>query len=167
MLLIIYLLIQCFYRSTHQTTHLLQPSLPKNSVLVSSDDISGPIASSLTVSSQFSVSILSSSPSHNKVKTCPVHFNLLLSLYCLNLFFKKNIARAQTINILVIEFNEKFGLLRKDITIKSRQSFYALRILRSYGLLSDYLFGALCSTTVCRVLGCSSMWCCFKNAQKQ
>jgi|SRR6218665_2886624 len=54
----------------------------------------------------------------------------------------KNIARVHTINILGVEFTEKFAFSNhsKHLTIKARQSFYALRLLRSHGLLSDCLF---------------------------
>jgi len=53
----------------------------------------------------------------------------------------KNIARVHTINILSVELTEKFGFSNhnfiKHLANKAKQSFYALQILRSHGLLGD------------------------------
>ena len=56
----------------------------------------------------------------------------------------------QTLNILGVELTAKFGFSShiKRLTIKARQSFYALRILRSHGLSGDRLFDVVRATTV-------------------
>src|SRR6218665_2484296 len=55
-------------------------------------------------------------------------------------------------NILGIELTEKLGFSShiKHLTIKARQSLYALRNLRSPGLEvnRDYFFDVICTTTV-------------------
>src|SRR5688572_2674955 len=64
----------------------------------------------------------------------------------------KGIARVQTLNILGVELTAKYGFSShiKRLTIKARQSFYALRILRSHRLSGDSLFDVVRATTVGR-----------------
>ena len=63
----------------------------------------------------------------------------------------------QTLNILGVELTAKFGFSShiKRLTIKARQSFYALRILRSHGLSGDSLFDVVRATKVGVMLYCS------------
>ena|SRR6218665_1354742 len=72
-----------------------------------------------------------------------------------------SIMEVDTINILSVVLTEKCGFSNhiKYLTIKARQSFYALRILRSHGLLGDCLFDVvgyyyIRSSTVGRMLYC-------------
>src|SRR6218665_2834477 len=58
----------------------------------------------------------------------------------------KNILRLLTIDILGVELKEKFCFSHhRHLTVKPKQSFYALRILRSH---ADCLFDVIRSTTV-------------------
>jgi len=72
----------------------------------------------------------------------------------------KDIARVHTLNILGVELTEKFGFSSfiKHLIIKARQSFYALRILRSHGLSGDCLFDVVRATVVGRMMYCSPVW---------
>src|SRR6218665_1020622 len=81
----------------------------------------------------------------------------------------KSIARVHTINILGVELTEKVGSSNciKHLTIKARQSYYALRILKSHGLLGDCLFDGVRSTTYGRMLYCSPVWRVFTDGQKR
>ena len=75
----------------------------------------------------------------------------------------------QTLNILGVELTAKFGFSShiKRLTIKARQSFYALRILRSHGLSGDSLFDVLRATTVGMMLYCSPVWWGFARVQER
>ena len=55
----------------------------------------------------------------------------------------------------------------KHLTIKARQSFYALRILRSHGLSGNSLFDVVRATTVGMMLYCSPVWWGFARAQER
>jgi len=81
----------------------------------------------------------------------------------------KGIARVQTLNILGVELTAKFGFSShiKRLTIKARQSFYALRILRSHGLSGDSLFDVVRATTVGMMLYCSPVWWGFARVQER
>jgi hypothetical protein len=81
----------------------------------------------------------------------------------------KGITRVQTLNILGVELTGKFGFSNhiKHLTIKARQSFYALRILRSHGLSGNCLFDVVRATTVGRMLYCSPVWYGFANCQER
>jgi len=76
---------------------------------------------------------------------------------------------VETLNILDVELTEKFGFSShiKHLTIKARQSFYALRILRSHRLWGDSLHVVVRATTVGMMLYCSPVWWGFARAQEQ
>ena len=74
-----------------------------------------------------------------------------------------------TLNILGVELTQKFGFSShiKQLIIKARQSFYALRILRAHGLSGDCLFDVVRATTIGRMLYCSPVWWGFAGVQER